>query len=153
MSTLSWRPGGSRYVAYGVAVVLLVLTAVISTSLPEEITFVLAEKVTFLLFLFATLFMLHGVGRSRVTADETGMHVTNGYKRHDVAWDDIEGFSLNTGAPWPTLVTTDDDRVMLFAIQSSDGPSARAAVGSLQQLLQRYRVDQFRRQLDAEDET
>lgn len=147
---LSWRPGGSRYVAYGVAVILLVMTAVIATALPEDITFVPAEKVTFAIFLIATLVMLHGVGRSRVTADETGMQVLNGYKRHDVAWDDIEGFSLNTGAPWPTLVTTDDDRIMLFAIQSSDGPSARAAVGALQARLQQYRVDEFRRELDAD---
>ncbi len=152
MPTLSWRPGGSRYVAYGVAVVLLVMTAVISTSLPDDITFVAAEKVTFVLFLVATLAMLHGVGRSRVTADDSGMHVTNGYKRHDVPWSDIEGFSLNTGAPWPTLVTTDDDRVMLFGIQSSDGPSARAAVGSLQGRLEQYRVEQFRRQLDSGDD-
>ncbi len=150
MSTLSWRPGGSRYVAYGVAVILLVMTVVISTALPEDITFVPAEKVTFVLFLVATLAMLHGVGRSRVTADDTGMHVTNGYKRHDVPWGDIEGFSLNTGAPWPTLVTTDDDRVMLFAIQSSDGPSARAAVGDLQRRLEQFRVEEFRRELDAD---
>lgn len=153
MSTLSWRPGGARYVAYGVAVILLVLTVVISTSLPEDITFVPAEQVTFALFLVATLAMLHAVGRSRVTADESGMRITNGYKRHDVAWSDIEGFSLNTGAPWPTLVTTDDDRVMLFAIQSSDGPSARAAVATLQQRLQQYRVDEFRRELDADGES
>lgn len=153
MTPRSWRPGGSRYVAYGVAVILLVLTVVIVTSLPDDITFVPAEKVTFSLFLLATLVMLHGVGRSRVTADDVGMRVTNGYRRHDVAWRDVEGFSMNTGAPWATLVTTDDDRLMLFAIQSSDGPSARSAVSSLQQRLQQYRVDEFRRELDADGES
>lgn len=153
MSTLSWRPGGSRYVAYVVAVMLVVLTAVIGFALPEDITFTPAELVTLALFLIATMVMLHGVGRSRVTADDAGMRVTNGYKRHDVAWSDIEGFSLNTGAPWPTLVTTDDNRIMLFAIQASDGPSARAAVGTLQTRLEQFRVEEFRRELDTDDES
>ena len=41
---------------------------------------------------------------------------------------------MNTGAPWPTLVTRDDERVMLFAIQRSDGASYRGAVGELERL-------------------
>ena len=35
---------------------------------------------------------------------------------------------MNPGAPWPTLVTKDDERVNLFAIQGSDGRYARDAV-------------------------
>jgi hypothetical protein len=38
---------------------------------------------------------------------------------------------MNTGAPWPTLVTKDDERVMLFAIQGTDGAYARQAVDYL----------------------
>ena len=38
---------------------------------------------------------------------------------------------MNSGAPWPTLVTKDDERVMLFAIQGSDGPAARESLAWL----------------------
>ena len=151
-SDLSWRPGGPRYVAYGVAVILLVMTAVIGVALPEDITFTPAELVTLAIFLIATMVMLHGVGRSRVVADGTGLHVLNGYRRHTVPWARVEGFSMRTGAPWPTLVTTDDERIMLFAIQATDGPSARAVVGRLQARLEQVRVDELRRELDSDDD-
>jgi len=128
---ITWRPGGTRVVAYAVAVVLVVLIVVIGLALPDDIVFHLSERITLGLILGATLLGLHGVGRSRVTADRDGVHVLNGYRAHDVAWSDIKGFSMNTGAPWPTLVTQEDDRLMLFGIQGSDGPAARAAVEEL----------------------
>ena len=52
-------------------------------------------------------------------------------------WSDIKGFAMNTGAPWPTLVTNDDERVMLFGIQGSDGAYAREAVAYLRSRLTR----------------
>ncbi len=136
---MTYRPGGARYVAYGVAVILILLTVVIGVALPPEITFTVFELITLALTLGAALAMLHGVGRSRVIADEHGLRVRNGYRDHQISWQDIEGFAMNNGAPWPTLVTTDDERLMLFAIQGSDGPQARAAVGDLRQLLASHR--------------
>ncbi len=129
--TVTWRPGGARVVAYAVAVALVAVTVVIGYALPDDITFSVSELITLGLVLGATLALLHGVGRSRVRADGAGVHVVNGYRSHDVGWSRVEGFSMNRGAPWPTLVTTDDDRIMLFAIQGSDGPVARAAVDEL----------------------
>lgn len=135
MSDLTYRPGGARYVAYGVALILILLTVVIGVALPPEITFTVFELITLALILGAALAMLHGVGRSKVIADDAGLRVRNGYRDHQIAWSDIEGFAMNNGAPWPTLVTTDDQRVMLFAIQGTDGPRARAAVDDLRQRL------------------
>lgn len=129
--SVTWRPGGARVVAYGVAACLVAMTIGIGYALPDDITFTVAELATLALILLVTIGLLHGVGRSRVTADATGVHVLNGYRRHEVPWGDIAGFSMNRGAPWPTLVTHDDARVMLFAIQGSDGPVARAAVEEL----------------------
>lgn len=131
---LTIRPVGARVVAYVVAVALIVMTVVIGWFLPEDITFSFSELVTLALVLGATLALLHGVGRSVVKADDAGVHVLNGYRRHDLAWSDVAGFSMNTGAPWPTLVTRDDERVMLFAIQRSDGQGVRGAVGELERL-------------------
>jgi len=127
----TFRPGGARIVAYAVAVIMLVLTAVIAFALPDEIYFTTAETITLWIIIVAVLALLHGIGRSVVKATDEGVEVLNGYRRHHVAWTDIEGFAMNTGAPWPTLVTTDDERVMLFAIQGSDGAYARQAVDYL----------------------
>jgi hypothetical protein len=127
----TFRPGGARMVAYAVAVIMLVLTAAISFALPEDIYFTTPETITLWIIIIAVLALLHGIGRSFVRATDEGVEVLNGYRRHLVPWGDIEGFALNTGAPWPTLVTKDDERVMLFAIQSSDGRYARQAVDYL----------------------
>jgi len=132
----TFRPGGARIVAYGVGVIMLVLTAVIGLALPDEIYFTPAEDVTLWAIIVVVLALLHGIGRSYVRADDDGVEVLNGYRRHRVAWSDIQGFALNSGAPWATLVTNDDERVMLFAIQGSDGAYAREAVTYLRSRVQ-----------------
>lgn len=124
----TFRPGGTRVVAYAVAVLMLVLTAVIAAALPDEIYFTTAETVTLWILIVAVLAMLHGVGRSVVRASDDGVEVLNGYRRRFVPWERIEGFAMNRGAPWPTLVTKDDERIILFAIQGSDRRHARDAV-------------------------
>ncbi|MGA8987145.1 PH domain-containing protein [Aeromicrobium sp.] len=127
----TFRPGGTRAVAYGVAILMLVLTVVVGLSLPSDIAFTPAEDVTLWIIIGAVLALLHGIGRSFVRAGDDGVEVLNGYRRHRIAWGDIRGVAMNPGAPWPTLVTTDDDRIMLFGIQGSDGSSAQEAVDYL----------------------
>lgn len=127
----TFRPGSTRVVAYGVAALMLVLTAVIGLSLPDEISFTPAETATLWAVIAVVLVLLHGVGRSLVRADDDGVEVVNGYRRHRVPWSDIKGFAMGQGAPWPTLVTNDDDRIMLFGIQGTDGAYARDAVAYL----------------------
>lgn len=131
-----YRPGGARYVAYGTAVILIVMTWVIGAALPEAITFTAAELFTLALVLLGTLALLRGVGRSVVRARPEGIEIVNGYRRHRLPWAQVRGISFKDGAPWPTLVTTDDERIMLFAIQRSDGPSSRAAVRELRARLE-----------------
>lgn len=123
-----FRPVGPRMVAYGVAALLVVLTAIIGVALPAEITFTFAEVATLAAILIAALVGLHGVGRSYVEATESGLDILNGYRKHHVDWANMKGVAMNAGAPWPTLVTRDDERVILFAIQGTDGPAAREAL-------------------------
>jgi hypothetical protein len=131
MPAVTYRPVGARIVAYAASVVLIVLTVVIGVALPPEMRFTVPDLVTLALTLLAFLAVLHGIGRSYVRADDDGLEILNGYRRHRIPWGVVRGISMNRGAPWPTLVLHDDDRVMLFAIQGSDGPSARAAVDEL----------------------
>lgn len=127
----TFRPGGARIIAYVVAVLMLVMTVVIGVALPSASAFSVAEDVTLAIIILVVLALLHGVGRSFVRADDEGVEVLNGYRRHRVAWPEIAGFAMNAGAPWPTLVTRNDERVILFAIQGSDGPYAQEALAYL----------------------
>ena len=127
----TFRPGGSRIVAYGVAVIMIVLTVIIGVALPSYVEFTPFELATLAAILIAVLALLHAVGRSFVRVSDDGLEVLNGYRRHDVAWTEIKGFAMNEGAPWPTMVYGDDERIILFAIQRSDGPYAREAMNYL----------------------
>ena len=127
----TYRPTGARVVAYGGCVALIAVTIVVGIALPPEITFTPFELVTLALTLLAVLVILHGIGRSYVRLDDFGIEVLNGYRRHRYPWGVMRGISMNRGAPWPTLVLHDDERVMLFAIQGSDGDAASDAVRDL----------------------
>jgi hypothetical protein len=127
----TFRPGGSRIVAYAVALIMIVLTTIIGIALPSYVEFTPFELATLAAILIAILALLHGVGRSFVRASDEGIEVLNGYRRRWVPWTEIKGFAMNDGAPWPTMVYGDDERVILFAIQRSDGPYARDAMAYL----------------------
>ncbi len=127
----TYRPMGARVVAYGGCVALIAVTIVVGIALPPEITFTPFELVTLAFTLLAMLAILHGIGRSYVRVDDTGIEVLNGYRRRRIPWGVMRGISMNRGAPWPTLVLHDDERVMLFAIQGSDGDAAGDAVQDL----------------------
>jgi len=127
----TFRPGGSRIVAYGVAVLMVVLTVVIGVALPSYVEFTPFELATLAAILVAVLVLLHAVGRSVVRVTDDGIEVVNGYRTRRVAWSQVKGFAMNDGAPWPTMVYGDDERMILFAIQRSDGAYADDAVAYL----------------------
>ncbi|MFL6090340.1 MAG: PH domain-containing protein [Aeromicrobium sp.] len=127
----TYRPGGTRIVAYGAAVVILVVAFVIGAALPENIVFTGAQLSTLALIYVAIAVGLHGIGRSCVRASDAGLEIRNGYSTHTIAWSEIHGISMRPGAPWPTLVHGDDERTMLFALQGSDGPRTKKAVNEL----------------------
>lgn len=130
-ASITARPGGARILAYGVSAVLVAMTVAVGVALPSDIEFTTFELITLAVLLGGVLWGLHGVGRSRVSADDDGVVVVNGYRTHRFAWSDVAGISMKNGDPWPTLLTSDDRRVMLFAIQATDGQRARTAVQDL----------------------
>jgi hypothetical protein len=130
-STRTFRPVGARVVAYVVAVLVVVMSAFIGVALPDFVEWHPSEIVTMALLLVGVLAGLHAIGRSKVVVDDEALHVTNGFRTRHVPWSDVAGFAMNSGAPWPTLVTKDDERVMLFAIQGSDGAQSREALSWL----------------------
>ncbi len=124
----TFRPTGVIVVMWATVAVLLVLVGVVGTRLPEGYGFSTSQTATiFALIGFVALSAL-AVTLSRVTADEDGLTFVNGFRKRRLRWDDIAVVSMRPGAPWPTVVTTDDRRFILFGIQGSEGASAREAV-------------------------
>lgn len=127
----TFRPGGVRVIAYGVAVVIVVVAYAIARALPENIVFTGAQIGTLAIIYLGIVVGLHGIARSFVRMTDAGLEIRNGYRFHRLAWSDIRGVSMPAGAPWPTLVHGDDERLMLFALQRSDGPRAAKAVDAI----------------------
>ena len=127
----TYRPGGTRVVAYGAAVVVLVFAFAIGAALPDNIVFTGTQITTLVLIYLAIVAVLHGIGRSYVRASDDGLEIRNGYRQHRIPWAQIRGISMRPGAPWPTLVHGDDERTVLFALQGTDGPRTKKAIDEL----------------------
>jgi hypothetical protein len=127
----TYRPGGTRVVAYGAAVVILVFAVAIGAALPDNIGFTGSQVTTLVLIYLAIVAVLHGIGRSYVRASDEGLEIRNGYRQYVIPWGQIRGISMRPGAPWPTLVHGDDERIVLFALQGTDGPRTKKAIDEL----------------------
>lgn len=128
---ITYRPLGVRFIAYGAAVVVLVVALVIGAAMPENVVFRGAEITTLLVIYLALVAVLHGIARSYVKASDEGLEIRNGYRLHVLPWSQIRGISMRAGAPWPTLVHGDDERIMLFALQGTDGARTKQAIDEL----------------------
>lgn len=127
----TYRPGGTRLVGYGAAVVILVVALAIGVALPENVVFTGSQITTLVLIYLAIVAVAHGMGRSYVRVSDAGLEIRNGYRDHVIPWTQIRGISMRPGAPWPTLIHGDDERTILFALQGTDGPRTRKAVDEL----------------------
>lgn len=127
---MTYRPIGARILAYVVAGCFLLVFGVITVALPAEVrdSITPAQLVTLGLFFGAGLAILHGIGRTRIRTDDAGLHILNGYRRHDLEWAEVISIELGRGSPWAVADTTDGEVVKLMAIQQADGTRARAAV-------------------------
>jgi Bacterial PH domain len=125
----TFRPLGARVVALVAGACLVVMVAVMWLALPSRIrsAFNPLEVVTLLLVLIGILVVLYGIARTRLDVDASGLHVTNGYRRHDLEWAEAVAIHLGRGAPWAVLDTADGRIVKVMALQAADGPRARAA--------------------------
>lgn len=129
----TYRPVGARVVAYVVSALVILVTAVISLAMPENVVFTGVQIATLALILWGVLAAMHGIARSYVRADEAGLVVRNGYRRHQIAWSEVRALVMKRGAPWPTIILKgpDERHIILFAIQGSDGKVASQAVADL----------------------
>ncbi|UYM05230.1 PH domain-containing protein [Solicola gregarius] len=130
---MTYRPIGARIIAYVAVGCFAVMFVVIAAALPDEVRASISppQLVTLLSVFIGALAVLHGIGRTRVRTDNTGLHILNGYRRHDLVWAEVISIELGRDAPWAVIDTTDGEAVSVMAIQAADGTRARAAVRRL----------------------
>jgi hypothetical protein len=83
--------------------------------------------------------------RCRVTADEHGLLVVNGYRTHRYEWAEVLAVHMPPGAPFPTFDLADGTSRFAAGIQASDGARARRAVLELRLLLARTSEESLQR--------
>jgi len=127
----TFRPTGVIVVMWAGVAVLAILAAVIGARLPEEYRFSPSQTATIWALIGVVAVFALMVSASRVTADDDTLRWVNGVRGRQLPWSEVAGISMNPGAPWPTVVTRDDRRFVLFGIQGSEGDSAREAVAWL----------------------
>jgi Bacterial PH domain len=138
------RPRLTPYVAYAVAVVLVVAHVVIGLLLKIGSTGVIFQTsdqiaMAVLGVVLAGLVLLFARPRLRIGAP--GLSVRNVLSDRLVPWGDIVGISFPVGARWARIDLPDDEYVPLMAIQSVDKDRAVAAMDTVRNLLARYRPD------------
>ena len=135
----TWRPLGVRLAVLFFGGMLLVICTFAWFGFDPSV------RARFTVFQRSTLIALgllyaavgYALARSRVVAEESGLTVVNGYKRHVYEWAQVVAVRLPQGAPWATLDLADGTTVSVLAIQGSDGDRARAAVRGLRSLIDR----------------
>ncbi len=132
-----FRPLGVRLVATVLAVLLLLVCAVIWLQFPAEVRDSFTAFQIGTLFLMATLLGAIGyaLGRSRIDADETGLTVVNGFRRHRYDWSQVVAVTMRAGNPWAVLDLSDGTSQAAMGIQASDGNRARAQLRRLRALV------------------
>jgi hypothetical protein len=135
----TFRPLGISIVGFVAFFVLAALAVLIAVVLPAQNHFTLGQTATICILLGGFLFAVVLVARSKVQASSESIVVVNGWRTRRFGWAEVKLISMNDGAPWPTLVTVDDERIMLFGIQASDRNAARAALSYLLALFEASR--------------
>ncbi|MDG4798470.1 PH domain-containing protein [Micromonospora sp. WMMD1082] len=137
------RPRRIRLVCWVSAVLLVVVFAVIATTLTGPTgngygTFQRGDQLAMigLGVLFALGVLLFT--RPRVEADARGVRVRNVIGSYELPWDVVRGIRFDRGAPWAALELHDDDLLPVVALQAADEQLAVDGVRALRRLHQAH---------------
>lgn len=133
----TWRPIGPRIAAVVFSVVLVATFVGLWYSFEEQTkeAVTVLQRCTVGFFVLVGVAAMYAMARSRVTADERGLTVVNGYRTREYDWAEVIAIRMPPGAPWPTLDLADGETVSAMEIHGSDGASARRAVAEIKELL------------------
>jgi hypothetical protein len=133
----TYRPFGVRAMGIVLIVGLYGLCLFMWFAFDDETRakFTAFQKGTLVFFGLLILAVVHALIRSRVEARQDGLVVVNGYRRRELAWEQVVAVHLPPGAPWVTLDLADGTAVPAMGIQASDGGRAKAAARELRALV------------------
>jgi hypothetical protein len=133
----TWRPFGARIagVVLGGMLFALVVGVWIAWGSDVRARFTLFQRSTLIAMGLIGFSVLYALMRSRVTADDHGVTVVNGYRRRAYEWSQVIAVNLRRGAPWAGMDLSDGTSISMLAIQGSDGQRAIRAVRELRRLL------------------
>lgn len=147
---LVFRPRRLTVLATGMSVALIVLVIVGWFALPMHLrsAFTWSQRLTLLALVAVLEVVMISVAASYVRADDEGLRIRNGLRRHTIAWHRVYKILLRPGDPWaialllpedggPFQVDLDAEKRQLMGIQAGDGELAREAIVALRQRQQR----------------
>ena len=136
---ITFRPLGARVATAAAAAAVVFIVSFLWILLPAEVQddFTVSQRVTIIGFFVVILVVLHGIFRTCARANDDGLQVVNGYRRHDLEWSQIVRVSLTPNRPWALMDLDDGTTMSVMAIQSSDGARARRAARQLAMLVAR----------------
>lgn len=133
----TWRPFGARIAGTVLGAMLLVLVVAVWIALGDDIRarFTVFQRSTLVAMGLLGFVVWHALMRSRVTADEHGVTIVNGYRRRVFEWSQVVAINLRRGAPWAGMDLSDGTSISMLGIQGSDGDRAIRAVRELRRLV------------------
>jgi hypothetical protein len=143
----TWRPLGVRLAMlfFGGLLVVVCVAGWFAVGSEVRSRVTIYQQVTVLLLAVLASAVAWGLVRCRLTADDRGLVVVNGYRRRAYDWAEVLAVHLPSGAPFATLDLADGTSSLSLAIQSADGERARVAVRQLRLLLARTAAESLQR--------
>lgn len=134
------RPRKARYVAYGLAVVIILAVIALFTFVRPNAATVLGPADYALIVVFAAVLLAVLWRQESVcaTGDSTGLTVRNLFTTTRLTWTQIVSVRFSPDRPWARLDLTDGDELAVMAIQSADGEAAHREARRLAAMVDRW---------------
>ena len=132
-----FRPHAARLVTLGLAVLVLLLTAVLVASLPSIASeYGPGDQAGIALLGLAVTWFCWRQASVSARPDETGLTVRNLVVSRRIAWAEVVSVRFGGGRPWVQLDLADGDTLAVMGIQRADGARAEAEARRLATLVE-----------------
>ena len=131
----TFRPFGVRMAVFVFGGMLVLVTAVIWFTFPDDIRakFTTFQRGTVIVLGLAFLALGWGLARCRVEARVEGLRVVNGYRSRRLEWSEVLAVTMKPGSPWAVLDLSDGTTA-----QALDQVAAWLDSPSLELLVERF---------------